>query len=387
MIRRSVNVLQFWLSVLYFSIPFFAFALAFYVRFFSGFYPPVDVDVYSYASWMLVATVTWALVLDYQKVNRIETLVTLQTGIKTIARAIVWSMTIVLTLTFFYREFSISRVFVVFGFSLVFAMSVAVLHLFRSGVFGAHHRRIGRLRIAIIGADQYAAGIARHLRAESLMHCEVVCFVALPGQIAVSTAEPLLAWERIEDAVDLYNCQEVLLALPSNRFAEFQQVTERVKHLCVPARAVLDIGEGLFVPERLFDFWGLPLLDVSPYPVDTVRYAVGKRIFDLAFAFVAIVMLSPLLLAIAIAIKLNSRGPVFFSQERISLNGRRFFMLKFRTICTKVPERDSRLYVTPQREMRHYRLGANQRAAWQRHVHTRPHPLRLVLHEELEHCV
>jgi Undecaprenyl-phosphate glucose phosphotransferase len=336
MTRRSLNLLQFWLTLVYFSIPLAAFAIAGYVRFVSGYFPAVDVDVYAYTGWLLATTVTWALVLDHQRLNRIETLVTLQTGVKTIAKATLSSLAIVLALSFFYRNVSISRVFVVAGFSLVFAMSVAALHLFRSGIFGPDRQLLGRLKIAVVGADEYAMRLADHLKAKSLIHCDVVCFVALPGQPPPENARaPVLSWEQLESAVDVHGCQEALVALPSARFSELQSITEQVKHLCVPARIVLDIGEGLFVPERVFDFLGLPLLDVRPYPVDTVRYMVGKRIFDLVFSLVALLLLAPVLLAIALLVKLTSRGPVFFAQERVSLNGRRFAMLKFRTMVVQ----------------------------------------------------
>jgi exopolysaccharide biosynthesis polyprenyl glycosylphosphotransferase len=97
----------------------------------------------------------------------------------------------------------------------------------------------------------------------------------------------------------------------------------------------LDLGDGVFVPSKIFDFCGLPLLDVRPYPVDTVSYAIGKRIFDVVFSCVSLVILSPLFLLISVAIKLTSNGPVFFAQERVSLNGRRFSMIKFRTMLVQ----------------------------------------------------
>ena len=95
---------------------------------------------------------------------------------------------------------------------------------------------------------------------------------------------------------------------------------------------VLDLGEGIFVPGRVFDYCGIPLLDVRPYPVDTVEYALGKRAFDIVFSFLALLFGAPLIVAIALAIKLTSSGPVFFHQERIGLNGRRFRMIKFRSM-------------------------------------------------------
>src|SRR5437762_3300935 len=61
-------------------------------------------------------------------------------------------------------------------------------------------------------------------------------------------------------------------------------------------------------------------------------YSMGKRLFDIVFASVGIALTSPLLLAIAVGIKMSSPGPVFFRQERVGKNGQIFHMLKFRTM-------------------------------------------------------
>jgi exopolysaccharide biosynthesis polyprenyl glycosylphosphotransferase len=66
--------------------------------------------------------------------------------------------------------------------------------------------------------------------------------------------------------------------------------------------------------------------------VQSIMYSVAKRAFDIVFASLAIIITAPLLLVIAIAIKLSSPGPVFFRQERVGRNGRIFNMLKFRTM-------------------------------------------------------
>ena len=122
------------------------------------------------------------------------------------------------------------------------------------------------------------------------------------------------------------------MALPPNRLSELQELLKPLRHLCVPVRVALDMGEGVFVPERVFNFHGLPLLDVRPYPVNTMSYTLGKRIFDVAFSAATLAVAAPVMAVIAALIKLTSPGPIFFSQERLSLNGKRFKMLKFRTM-------------------------------------------------------
>src|SRR6185369_11206157 len=76
---------------------------------------------------------------------------------------------------------------------------------------------------------------------------------------------------------------------------------------------------------------GQPVLTISSGPPDSLRL-VAKRLIDLAGAAIGLMLFVPLFTAIAIAIKLDSRGPVFFAQERVGLNRRRFKALKFRTM-------------------------------------------------------
>jgi exopolysaccharide biosynthesis polyprenyl glycosylphosphotransferase len=73
------------------------------------------------------------------------------------------------------------------------------------------------------------------------------------------------------------------------------------------------------------------------------QHLLIKRVMDLVGAGVGMVLLSPVFLAIAVAIKLDSRGPIFFRQERVGLGGRRFRMLKFRSMRTGADQEKAKL--------------------------------------------
>lgn len=97
-------------------------------------------------------------------------------------------------------------------------------------------------------------------------------------------------------------------------------------------------------------------------PVESFTYVVGKRAFDLCFAGLAIALTAPLMLLIAISIKVTSPGPVFFRQQRVGLNGRTFLMYKFRTMRQAGPE-ESDCRWTKRDDPRRTRLGGWLRAA------------------------
>jgi exopolysaccharide biosynthesis polyprenyl glycosylphosphotransferase len=87
---------------------------------------------------------------------------------------------------------------------------------------------------------------------------------------------------------------------------------------------------------------GLPVMTFSTAPVDVTALAV-KRAADVFLAALLLVLASPLLLAVALAVRLSSPGPVLFRQVRVGLNGRRFTLLKFRSMYLGAEERQAEL--------------------------------------------
>jgi len=333
MTRRLLNLLELWLSLAHGLVPVAAFGVAGYIRFATGLFPKVSANTHSYyLVWVLVVTLVWMLVVKQLRLNRIEQLTNLHTGVKMTTRAIGYTMVVVLTLLFFYRHIQFSRIFVLIGCILMLAMSLLVIYFFRTLVVKRRGPFRRPLRIAVVGGDEYALRVARNLKSHPLVAVEVACFVSVAGAKPIVEDFPVVEAAEIEDIVDMYRCSEVLVALPIARFNELNDVLRPLRQLCVPVRLVLDMDDGVFVPERIFSFYGLPLLDVRPYPVDSMSYVIGKRIFDIVFAAVALTVFGPLMALIAAAIKLTSPGPAIFAQERVSLNGTRFKMLKFRTM-------------------------------------------------------
>jgi exopolysaccharide biosynthesis polyprenyl glycosylphosphotransferase len=104
--------------------------------------------------------------------------------------------------------------------------------------------------------------------------------------------------------------------------------------------------DGRLFRQNLEEFAGVPVLSVGGHGVDPIEAAV-KRLVDIAGSAVLLIVLSPALLLSALLVKCKSRGPILFSQERLGKDGRRFRMLKFRTMYRDAEERlrsDPELY-------------------------------------------
>ncbi len=89
---------------------------------------------------------------------------------------------------------------------------------------------------------------------------------------------------------------------------------------------------------RQTDLYGFPLITFESTP-DRLWHLIFKRILDLVISGLGLLILSPLFLVVALLIKMSSRGPVFFRQKRVSLNGRTFTMYKFRTMIKNAEEK------------------------------------------------
>jgi len=98
----------------------------------------------------------------------------------------------------------------------------------------------------------------------------------------------------------------------------------------IPIQILPDLSYSL-VGHQIEDFAGVPLLTVNQPNFSSVELFL-KRFFDLLLCSFGLIIISPLLALIAIAVKLSSAGPIFYGQERIGLNGKKFKMWKFRSM-------------------------------------------------------
>jgi exopolysaccharide biosynthesis polyprenyl glycosylphosphotransferase len=153
----------------------------------------------------------------------------------------------------------------------------------------------------------------------------------------VTVEGPVYEADQIPTFSNGCSINDVIIALPATRLGEVQRIAPALEKLCVPTRVVVDLGEGVGIRDRLIDLGGIHMLDLRPTLAETGPYLFQKRIFDVVFALLALLLTLPLTILIALAIKLETTGPIFFSQDRVGLNGKVFRMLKFRTMKALAP--------------------------------------------------
>jgi Undecaprenyl-phosphate glucose phosphotransferase len=212
----------------------------------------------------------------------------------------------------------------VVGMAVVRRLAWSVIHCLRGHGFNPSPA-------LIVGSGRVAQKVAATLRANGWTGLAPVGFVD-DGAARFVNGLPLLGRiEQLGEIVARERAAYVFVALPLERYAETQRIMDQLSDLLVDVRLVPDIPNVAAMSLHVTELSGLSIVGLRGDPHDGI-YRVVKRAMDVLVAATGLAVVSPLLVLIAATIKLTSRGPVFFRQERASLGGEPFQMLKFRTM-------------------------------------------------------
>lgn len=191
------------------------------------------------------------------------------------------------------------------------------------------------VRIAIVGTGRIAGVLANRIarRSRSWPPTLVVGFIASePGSAEAPLPFPLLGdVQHLEALLAEHGITTVLLALPPEDHALALRVSGSLSQLAVDVRLLPDILDLASAQATIEYVEGLPLLGLRD-PALTLPSRIVKYTFDRVVSSVGLLAIAPLLLLIALAIKLDSPGPLLYRARRIGEGGREFDMLKFRTM-------------------------------------------------------
>jgi exopolysaccharide biosynthesis polyprenyl glycosylphosphotransferase len=190
----------------------------------------------------------------------------------------------------------------------------------------------GKDRLIIVGSGEMSQAIIQRIQWSPYLGYELIGVVNGAEELPEIQGVPILGHpEDLPSLIEDYNVTEVIIATPEKGHRE----TIRILSYCERGRVSVKIFPDVFqfmTSEASIDaLGGLPLLSVRDYALRGYML-IFKRAIDLVGALIGLIILSPLMMMIAMAIKLESPGPVFFVQERMGLDGKPFRMLKFRSM-------------------------------------------------------
>ncbi len=254
-------------------------------------------------------------------------------------RAVSIGLALLVVASFWFKWSFLSRsfVFVLGAVQLLVLVGgrMAMMWLIKRG------KRVDDHRVLVVGCGEAAVAFASSLRDRAAWNNRFIGHLCVPGEECDAAAEPKRGDLRdLERLLDTEVVDEVVFAVPGRGLETFEAALQacdvRGVDVLVTMQGVVR-GSGKLELAHVTGF-DMPMIGMSRVPTGQGRLLL-KRLIDMLGAAVALLLLSPVMLVTAIAIKLDSPGPVLFTQVRAGRNGRKFVMLKFRSMCTDAEKR------------------------------------------------
>ncbi|HIC89408.1 MAG TPA: undecaprenyl-phosphate glucose phosphotransferase [Anaerolineae bacterium] len=220
--------------------------------------------------------------------------------------------------------------FFLFDLSLLLLSRLVLRAMWSLWQEGKHHVT----RVLIIGAGRIGRKVARQATEYQWAGIRLVGFADDDPEKQGEAFEGLPVLGTLADAPNLvkeYDIDELIIALPLRAHERLVELVLRLQALPVTVRVVPDLFDLVFWRATVEDFGGIPLIGLRDSAIEGVP-KIAKRVFDVVVASIALLILWPVMLLIALAIKLDSPGPAIFRQQRVGENGKLFWMYKFRSM-------------------------------------------------------
>lgn len=265
-----------------------------------------------------------------------------------VVRALVFAAVLVATLAFLLKWHFLSRSFLVLFFVLAAAVLVSFKGLARV-VFRAIGRRpFAERNVLVVTGSGDVEDIVRGVRDHRNWGLHLVGVVPLSAESTPVDAPTLGSFEEIDSVLDARPVDEVVFAVTREELPRIDRAVLTCEQMGIRARLAVTLVPTVMGKIRVEEFDGHPLLDLSSFPDLEIRFAV-RRLIDVAIASFFLLIAFPFLALAAVLIKLEDAGPVLFRQVRCGLNGRKFELLKLRTMVLDADSRKESLL--PMNEM------------------------------------
>ena len=321
-------------------------AVAFSAAIIAGFIvEPVSTEITrAYFNAILISTIFYAVLADMTGVYDVDVRFSLRRGWGRVLTA--WAATAMFMLTIGF----------LFKISDTYSRAWAIIWFFVGGVGLCVVRAIGTLwltrlkrrgvfnqRVAIFGAGQQGHRLAKYILSNEKLTIDLLGFFDDRDSKRIDQSEGGVALngnlEGLLQAIRLGLVDQVIVALPWSAEARLQEVVARLAITPIRIRLAPDLATFAFAQRPVVMLGDLPVMTLFERPISGLDQLI-KKAEDFTLGLLVTIVFAPLLLIIAIAIKLDSRGPIFFRQPREGFNNRKFHIWKFRSMHQDMAEID-----------------------------------------------
>ena len=336
MLRRAAKFPPLLLIVIDALIINVSFILAYYIRFewFLGKSPAIIPQLTRFYYILIFVTFLWLALFKLLGLYDKKDITSTADEASSIFGATIVGTLLLLALLFLYRGFWFSRALLLYALAICSALMIFSRYMLGGARREFYKRGIGVRRTLIIGAGEIGRGLAFKMFSEKDIGYKAVAFLDDDPDKAGKNFHGVPVMGSIistKNKIKELNIDEVILATGKLHQQKVLDIITECEGEGVEFKLVPGILELIASRISTDEIGGIPLLTVKEIRLQGFN-ALLKRFVDIAVSLSGLLLLSPLILLVAIAVRLESKGPILFMQKRVGKDGRTFNLYKFRSM-------------------------------------------------------
>jgi exopolysaccharide biosynthesis polyprenyl glycosylphosphotransferase len=326
-----------------------AFLLAYAARYRLQLFRPVEpefdnpIDVYF--PFMIVLTILLIAAYQIDNIYVPRRLGMWLDQMSRIVRSTMIAMLIMIGITFIYQPFFYSRLIYLYATILIVLLLGVGRLLWGVVLSRLRQRGLGVSRVLIVGAGDVGRMVIRTVMAQPEFGYRIVALVddhVEPSSLTIGPVPTVEGTQRLPEIIAEKNIDEVIVTLPWTDHLRILNIFQLCESLGVRVRTVPDLFQLSLNRVDVEDLGGVPVIGLKAASIRGANLIV-KRSMDVTLGSLMLLILSPLMIISALAIKLDSPGPIIFRQKRVGARGQEFVVFKFRSMREGADEEKERL--------------------------------------------
>ncbi len=315
-----------------------AFVLAYWIRYdlqlFRAVDPAFDVSYVVYLPFVVLYTILLIIVYRQQRIYKLRPQVSWIDEFYAIVNGTATGTIITIVIVFLYRAGFYSRaIFIYAGISAVLFLAISRLIKVRL-LWRMRRQGIGIKQVLIIGAGEVGRTVMRAVVANPECGLKIVGFLddhPVKGGKDIGRFSALGEIDNLAEVLGQEKVNEVILTLPWQYHRKIMHIMTLCRRKHIRTRIVPDLFQMRISQMHIEELAGIPMIGIREGGISGLEQLI-KRLIDLIMAGMILLLTAPLMGLVAVIIKMESSGPVFFAQERVGKNDQLFTLYKFRSM-------------------------------------------------------
>ena len=257
--------------------------------------------------------------------------------------------TLVMTALYLLGEVNFSRMLLILFYSLNTVFFIVERNLLRIILRGARKRGFNQKHILLVGYSRAAENFIDKVNANpqwgykirGILDDEEEYGKTYKGISVIGVIDNLaeiLSYNRLD---------EIIITLSLKKYERLEEIVNTCEKSGVHTKFIPDYNNIIPTKPYTEDLLGIPVIHIRHVPLTFGINIIIKRTMDIVGSLLALILFSPVMIITAIAIKIGSKGPLIYKQERVGLHNKPFMMYKFRSMAVQKPQEEAGKWTTP----------------------------------------